>query len=351
MISLITLCVASILATVAITTLVLLATWYHRSHGPLRKRLPLHLRFLPAHTLLGHRRIAFLADALTPSIERLYKGFESYLLADDTPLYTIKLFEGEGRTATTRGHLHTILSQDYDCIVTTSVFTTQIAQEVTTDTNTPLPIIFGNIPDREYHIVQHPTAFRHTTGVLTERDIETEISHVLALRPEIHHILLLSPSVSRRWLEYQQEHTVEAFEMQGITVEKSSTDEKALALINPAAYDMIIFPAHTLSPTAISTLSERCRTADCTLYTTDIDAVAHGAAIGTGGGEVIIGGLLAEKVVTILMHYTRPEHVPITTHVPAAQVRLHKKYLTPQSLPISESHLFIAKHAQVYREQ
>lgn len=338
------------LAIGAIAGFASLTWWYRKSHSVLRKRLPQNLRYMPAHAILDRRRIAFITDSLSPSIERLYHGFESFMLNSTAPLYTIKLFEGEGRTNTTRTQLLDVLSRDYDCIVTTSVFTTQLAQEVTTSTGTLLPIVFGNIPDSEYHIVQHPTAFNHTTGVLTERDIEAEINHVLTLRPGIRRALLLCPTVSRRWLEYQQEHILGALEARGIEVQTIQTGEKTVATIEPTFFDLIIVPPHTLAPGEISLLSQSCNKTKCTLYTTDLDAVAHGAAIGTGGGEILIGTLMAEKAHSVLSRLTSPSHIPITTHVPIAQVRLHKKYLLKQSLSLSDGQLFATECGEIHRE-
>jgi ABC-type uncharacterized transport system substrate-binding protein len=341
--------IATSLAGTAVAAFGILLWWYVRNRLLFRQRLPQRLRFTPAHSLLRQRSVAIICDALSPTVKRIYTGLEKSLLDKKTPLYTLDVFEGGGRTNNTRAHVRHCVARGYDALITTSLLTTQIAQEVITGQQATTPIVFCNIPSSEYHIVQHPEAYHYTTGILTERDIETEVAHVLRLRPDTQRALLLSPPISRRWLEYQHEHIIHALERRSVDVATQQVAESFSPLaVDATKYDLIIVPPCALAAEDVSLLAQHCNQHKSTLYTTDFDAVAHGAAIGTGGGEESIGVLVADKIHAIASSPLTPQDIPITTHVTTAQVRLNERYLQHQSIEVPKNLLFVAKQGTVH---
>jgi len=318
----------------------------------LRKPSKLSKRFFPARKIKKHRQIAFVTSTRSQVVQRIYREFE-YILSLNTDIrYSIDIFEGYLLNELTRKHIRSIIKSNYDALVTCDLFTTQIAQAILNSHGSPLPLIFGNIHTSEVHILHHPLRHKNMTGVLTQRNITNELAYLLYLKTTIKHVTLISPAIKLQWIESQKSALMEKLKEQNITIATlcvSKNIDEILPQLKQT--DLIIVLENTISGEQFRQLATICTTSGTTLYTSDIDLVAYGAAVGSGGGEDIIGKALAHKIRLITELGTPSAQIPITTHTPSTKIRVNSQVLEKQALALSKNVLFIMQKGHIFSKK
>lgn len=326
--------------------------WWSWSRRVIRATLP-NNQYRPARLFTTQKRIALVCDAATPAVRRLRQGLKRTLRRNTRIEYHVDLFEGHRRNETARAHLRTIMKNGYDCIVSAGLFSTQIAQDVIARSETPLPVVFGMVSETENHIVQHPIAHNWTTGVLTNRNLTVELSRLAYLTPRINRTLIVTPHEHWNWIDKELGQIKDFLRMQHSSVEVYQLEDQNLEPIisQLAQLNLLIIMSQAATPQQISTLAKSCQHFEVTLYATDIDDVSHGAAIGTGGGEEVVGSEIGHKVRHILEDHIPPKNLAISMHQPPHRIRLNRKAALEQAVLLSHSDLFVIGRGETTRNR
>ena len=156
-------------------------------------------------------------------------------------------------------------------------------------------------------------------------------------------VLLITPVEIKRPEEHDASTLAHIITQSGGSVERCHATTKNLGPILAKAQNknIIIAVRYSLTQEQIGILSAYCSQHTITLYTTDIDMVEHGAAIGSGGGEYEVGVTVGDKIKLIIEGALPVSDIPIGTQIMQPTIMLNHAVMNEQALKASPAELFV----------
>lgn len=300
----------------------------------------------------GHQyKVAILTPVTHPALEAIEHGFKEQLTNAKVPC-EFTTYNANGNQALMRSQVEEILRHDYDLIFTVATHATKLMKEVSIKKQITTPIVFGavNDPVSLDLIASKESSGNHLTGTTEEDDYQKQISLLFQVRPTIKSLLLVYDPTQAAGKEQAKKDVEKLLQERGVKVtavevfNAHEINQKVHALMQDTDVVMI-FKDSTIVP-AIDVLIKLCERYGVTLFTTDLESVDKGAALGFGVYESSFGtgaGKLAEQ---ILVHKKNPAQLPIVV-VDEFRLKLNTKAMSKQGLVLDSGFVALLKAVEV----
>lgn len=297
-------------------------------------------------------RIAILTPASHSALQKIQQGFEDTLLKKHNLSCDFTVYNANGNRTLMRSQIEEIIQKNYDLLFTIGAHATQMAKEITTKKQHFAPIVFGAIADpvRLNIVASEEASGTHVTGDKTATNYPDQLSLLLKLKPDMKKMLLVydptqSSGLERDKLEIEKLCVAHNITIKAIEVYKTSEIIQKVTTFLPEVDVVMIFKDNTVVP-GIDSLVKLCNRHGVTLFSSDLDSVAQGAALGFGVYEYDFGVSGAEQAYRILEEHKNPAQMPITT-TKNYKLKLNTKNMQEQGLHINQELLLLIKSIEI----
>jgi putative ABC transport system substrate-binding protein len=257
---------------------------------------------------INDQMIAIITPVTHPSLEKAQQGFIETLTKKSTQKYHFTIYNANGSEILLRSQVAAALASNAALIYTIGAHATKLTQQTAQKKGATIPIVFtcvarpvdlGIIPTE-----QNPGP--NITGIIEANDYEQQINFLLQAKPMTRNILLVyNPAQGAGLLKDKEQLATilinKKIHLQCLEVfQTNEVYSKTAALIEKSDV-LLILKDNTVVP-ALDSLIKLCTKNNVTLYASDLDSVAKGAALGFGVNEYDFGIRAAEKALLMLQH-------------------------------------------------
>ncbi len=302
---------------------------------------------IPAHQY----QVAILTPVTHPALEQIENGFKDQLTNAKVPC-VFTTYNANGNQALMRSQVEEILHKKYDLIFTVATHATKLMKEVSTKKQITTPIVFGavNEPVQLDLVKSKESSGNHLTGTTEEDDYPKQISLLFQLKPNIKNLLLVYDSTQGAGKDKAKLEVEKLLQARGVNVKtvevfnSQEINQKVHGLMDGLDVVMIL-KDNTVVP-AIDALIKLCERYGVTLFSTDLDSVDKGAALGFGVHESSFGIDAAKLAEKILVGKKTPSQLPIIV-VDDYHLKVNSKAIDKQGLKLDPGFLALLKTVEV----
>lgn len=290
--------------------------------------------------------VAVLVPASHPSLDQIQQGFTDEL-AKNGVACDVTVYNANGNRTLMRAQVEEIIEKKHDLIFTIGATASQMACEVTRKKQAQIPVVFSAIESGEMveNLVRaHDGQKTYVTGLSSDNNFRQQVAVLSKLRSGIKNVLLIYDPTTKNGIEKDRREIEGLLHEQNIklsVLEVQKTNqvyERAQAMLN-GVDAVLVLKDHTVVP-AIDSLIKICNRSGVTLYTSELDSVAKGAALGFGVASHSTGAQAAYKALSILRDGKHPSEVSATQEVDC-KIALNKKTMQQQGLALDQTQLFL----------
>lgn len=306
-----------------------------------------HLSAIPGH----HYQIAILTPVTHPALEQIENGFKEQLINAKVPC-KFTTYNANGNQALMHAQVEEILQKKYDLIFTIATQATKMMKEISTKKQITTPIVFGavNEPVQLDLIKDKQSSGNHLTGTTEENDYRKQVSLLFQINPNIKNLLIVYNPTQRGGLEKDKQEVEKLLQTHGVNVtslevnNSNEISQKSHSLMSGLDVVMVL-KDNTVVP-AIDALIKLCERYGVTLFTTDLESVDKGAALGFGVYESSFGIEAGKLATDILVNKKNPAQLPIVV-VSDFHLKLNTKAMKKQGLMLDPEFLTLLKSIEV----
>ncbi|NBQ17551.1 hypothetical protein EBU24_04490 [bacterium] len=300
-------------------------------------------------------KVAVLIPAVHPSMDQIENGFAD-TLKKVIPAVKVDIFNASGNKVLMKGLAQEIVEKNYDIAFAVGTGASQMLKasidKFYTDNgsnNKRLPLVFAAVSD--------PVAAglvdenKMVTGVIDQYDFNDQIELLMLLK-KVKKPLLVYDSNSNQAFEKQVkdiEKVFASYDAHLTVVPVSHINEvyqKVSGVIN--GHDLIMtLTDHTIC-SAMDSLVKLCSTHGITLFTSELDSNAKGAALSYGVNERDYGVQAAEQVLESLVDRKEIAEIPVRIISPF-YIKINKATASLQGLNISKEQFNLYEKVQVQK--
>jgi len=290
------------------------------------------------------KQVAILAPTLTPEMSCIIEAFKETLTQSSKHTYSFKVYNSDGDRTLLRSHVEDISSQPFDLLFTIGAACSQMAKEITTKREKPIPMVFTAVkhPVDMGIVASMESSKNHITGVSsTGPDRLKKLAGVIPfLAPQVRKVILIcDPSQNGGYIEKEQNELVKELGELNIQTKVINVytipeiTEKLNSFIDQA--DMVItLQEHTIMQ-GIGKVVELCNKAQVPLYSHSEEAAQQGASVVFGFSSSAFGIQAAKVAYIITDQGKKPDQIPITLMPEKFKIVVNKEATKKQNLPIS----------------
>jgi putative ABC transport system substrate-binding protein len=293
--------------------------------------------------------IAIMSLTESPLIEKIRTGFKDTINNESSLNARIRNYAANGDLNLARSQIKEVVQNKFDLIYTIGATYSKLAEEITTKKQHPIPIIFVGFPNP---VEQDFATGNHITGITiqgTGGDVSKQLDLLSYLKPQTKHVLILY-NATTNFFETDVEKMINKLQERNILSTKlpiyntKEIMQKASSQIQDV--DAIITVRDNVILGALEGLIKLCNNHGITLYTSELESVEKGAAIGFGQNEYKTGVECAQKALQILRDGTNPSDIPTTTFY-KPELRINRETSAKQGLVIDGIFLFLVRNGYV----
>lgn len=261
-------------------------------------------------------QVAVLLPAVHPSMTQIEQGF-SKTLQEKMPHVSIKIYNANGDKVLMKGQVEKIVDSNYDLIFTVGTTASQLTKTVLTKKMKHTPLVFAAIANPEKRGVINPdNRSEQITGVTESYDYNDQIDLLLKVKPDTKRVMIVYDPSSNPALEELKQLLIDVLKMRNITTtDLAIFNAKELQQKLPtflSTVDVVLtLTDHTIC-SAMDSIVKLCSNAHVTLFTSELDSNAKGAALSYGVNEAEYGKEGALKAYAILHEGKKTSDVPVT---------------------------------------
>jgi putative tryptophan/tyrosine transport system substrate-binding protein len=289
-------------------------------------------------------KIAVMLPTTHPSLEAIQEGFLKTLKAQltlDNQSFEHTIFNAQANRVLMKTQAHEIVTQHYDLVFTIGAATSLMAKETILQHKARLPLVFSAVRDTLGQELQaHPEQHTATiTGITESPNYEEQLDLLKLLKPATQHIVVVYDPTQGGELEPELAKLRAACDRRSITVQPLAVNhmreiyQKTAAILeskaDPTRDVVFVFKDNTVV-SGIESLIQLCNRYHITLYTSDLESVDKGAALGYGIREEESGIQAAQRAYALL---TQKQLNALST--PPCYVKVNTKTMQQQSLTIN----------------
>ena len=299
--------------------------------------------------------VAIVIPATHGALEEIQRGFEKTLTYIHGLRCTFSTFNANGNRTLLRSQIEEIAQRNFDAVFTIGAVTTQLTKEIFEKKRATLPIIFGAVADpvRLGLVKSIESSGNWLTGAAATTNYALQIKLLLLLKPTTKNVLLVYDPTQSSGLEQDKKELAAIFskinvKFKAIEVYNVHDVQQKLPLIMNKELDVVmILKDNTVVP-CIDQVITLCERYGITVFTTDLDSVEKGAALGFGVKELSFGVDAAGKAFEVLSKNLHPSDVPVAI-VSDFQLLVNDKARNKQNLVIDPKLFLLLKSIKVMR--
>ncbi|MBY0352956.1 ABC transporter substrate-binding protein [Candidatus Babeliales bacterium] len=289
-------------------------------------------------------RVAILTPVTHPSLEQIEQGFRKTLQQDTTANYECTTYNANGNRSLMRSQVEEILAGNYDLAFAIARQPAQMLKEISIKKQQLVPIVFGAVSDPVGSgiIDAEQASNNNVTGVIEVTNYELQLALLHALKPSTKRMLLVydpNSGFGKDKEEIVRLAGVHGIEVMGMEVYAASEIYGKVSSAMSTVDAVMVLKDNTVV-SGLEGLIKLCNQHGVTLYTTDLDSPAKGAALGFGVEEYDFGVEGAKKALLILNEGKNPTNIP-STPLANNKIKLNTQAAAAQGLPLSRETVFL----------
>jgi len=290
-----------------------------------------------------------------PGTEKLVAGFTKYMNMSTKAHYEYKIGKADGNKLLLRSITEDLVNEHIDLIFTIGTNCSQLAKEITRKRNVKIPIVFCGVknPVSINLVDSENMPGANITGVaavgITWSD---RIDYLLTLKPDIKHAVIPCSHTPGSMLERDVEEITEKLEANNITAQVipiysiNDFKQKVLPFLT-SQVDLAFVLRDGITINCMETLVKRANRENITIFSSYLESVEQGAAVGIGSYEETFGMKSAEMVRRILEQKNRPAVMPVTyIGTDGYELQINTKTAPLQGLKVDPKLTFFIKNAR-----
>ena len=294
-------------------------------------------------------KVAFLGIAMSESFKQIHTGLIQTLQNEATSNFEFHTYVP---SSCDEGGLHKslgmIIHNKYDLLFCVGIAMTRVAKDVTLEQNMLTPVVFAAVQDpvKNNLIDSEQSSNNNLTGVcLVDFDYNKQIHFLHLLKPSVRTVLILYCPVYGA-LEYDKHQTLLALSRYNIiariAVVQCGMHEETLFAYLTSIVDGIDALLTLRDPVIISyadVLINFCNKHGILFFSTNLDSVTQGAAVGYGIKEGDYGVEASGLVQGILENKKLPSELPIIHLQRRHKLRINILTMRMQGVEMTEEQL------------
>ena len=262
-------------------------------------------------------QVAVLLPAVHPSMTHIEQGF-SKTLQEKMPHVSIKIYNANGDKVLMKGQVEKIVDSNYDLIFTVGTSASQLTKTALSKKMKHTPLIFAAIANPEKRgLIDPNNTSTHITGITESYDYNDQINLLLKVKPDTKRVMIVYDPSSNPALEELKETLTKTLKTHTITttdlaIFNAKELQQKLPTFLPTVDVVLTLTDHTICA-AMDTLVKLCSNAHVTLFTSELDSNAKGAALSYGVNESEYGKEGALKAYAILHEGKNASDIPPTS--------------------------------------
>lgn len=316
---------------------------------------------LNQHGLVSRRRfrrfsVAIIMRSQVPGILETINGLTDYLNEHAPGQFECVSFDGKGDEKRLFSYATQIVrnyTMPYDAIISIGALASQVATRTSLLLNIPIPIIFGGVTLPTHLGIVYPGTRKksNVTGIEAPRlDCDNFISLLYNVKKNIRKVLI---PFNERGAWFGQVGSELARQLTGNNVAVEllpvSSPEDVARKVAPHLHsaDTIMTMKDDVVINSLDQLVSLCNNYGITIYSTDLDSVAQGAAIGCSPKGAEIGVEVGKYLLHLFKDNAQPHELPIKSTTGQNFVGINRRnlnkqgiYLTPQEIDSLQNTIF-----------
>lgn len=303
--------------------------------------------------------IAIIMRSQVPGILETINGLTDYLNEHAPGQFKCVSFDGKGDEKTLFSYATQIVqnyTMPYDAIISIGALASQVATRTSLLLNVPIPIIFGGVTLPAHLGVIYPGNRKksNVTGIETRSlDYNNFLSLLYNVKKDVRKVLIPF-NINGAWFRQASNELTRQLVAKNIEVEQ-------LPVMSPAEVAQKVGP-HLHSADTIVTMRDdvvinsmdklitMCNDYGVTLYSSDLETVAQGAALGCSSKNSELGSEVGEYLLHLFKDQAQPHELPIKTATERNFIGINKRTLSKQGIHLTPQELSSLKDTILYQE-
>ncbi|MBV8661100.1 MAG: ABC transporter substrate-binding protein [Candidatus Dependentiae bacterium] len=256
-------------------------------------------------------RIAVFQPATHPALDEIAQGFIDTMQHAVQQNYIFDRYNGNGNKILMQAQAQEIVQKDYDLIFTIAVGCSVMIKDLCLKKHNQTPIVFTAVDDP----IRLDLQGSMITGVIDQSNYPEQLGLLLAIKPSIKNLLLVYDQSQASGLEKDKNQIRSILKEKGVAfacveiLNIADIQQKVTGFIETADVIMVLKDNTVVS--GIDSLIALCQRYHVPLFTSDLNSVVKGAALGYGIYEAESGIQAAYQAKLILEKGMLPSQLPI----------------------------------------
>ncbi len=295
-----------------------------------------------------HYKVAFFVPAVHPSMDDIEMGVRENLRNGTGYQISIDTYNANGNRTLLRAQAEEIVNGSYSAVVTVGAQCSQVLHELVVKKQLALPQVFCAVDDPvKLGLVSNlDGVINTTTGVLSTSDYARQLKALVELKSTVQKILLVYDPAHGSGLEKDLkalEEEAQNLNLAFKTLEVANANDIAQKLpgLLPSTDVVLVLTDHTVV-SSIDIVITLCNRYQVLVYTSELNSVDKGAALGFGVTEYEYGKVAASLAYSILINHQLSSQIP-AVKIETQRIKINSKTAKLQGLDLTDAQLNVLR--------